>query len=89
MTLYVKAADAASVEAGMKVIINGKEYEISDVAAEPVPADGSFNEYTLHVGNLQKGEWVYPVTVEGDFTDGIYSAEIVTESVSPISFVIN
>ena len=89
MTLYVKAADIASVETGMKVIINDKEYEIADIATEPVSADGSFNEYTLHVGDLQKGEWVYPVMVEGDLTDGIYTAEIVTESISPISFVIN
>lgn len=89
MTLYVKADDITFVKTGMKVIINDKEYEVADIAGKPVSADGSFNEYTLHVGNFQKGEWVYPVTVDGDFADGIYSAEIITESVSPISFVIN
>lgn len=89
MTLYVKTSDIASVKTGMKVIINDKEYAVTGIATEPVSADGNFSEYALHVGNLQKGEWVYPVTVEGDFADGIYSAEIVIESISPISFVIN
>ena len=89
ITVYVKENDIEQIEEGMKVIVNGAEYEISDVAEYPVAVGNDFSEYALHIGNLQKGEWVYPVAVNGESDDGIQLADIVVESISPISFVIN
>lgn len=90
INLYIKEADIGSVKENMKVIINGAEYEISDIAEYPVVAGNDFSEYVLHKGNLKAGEWVYPaVILGGECAAGIYEAEIVVESVSPISFVIN
>lgn len=89
MTLYVKEADIASVEEGMKVTVGDLECTVTAIAAQPVAVDGAFTDYALHVGGLQTGEWVYAVTVSGALTDGVHSAEIVIESVSPMSFVLN
>lgn len=89
ITVYVKEADIKSVKAGMKVVVDGKEYEITDISAQPVSVGDNFSEYTLHLGNLQNGEWVYPIDVSGEVDDGIHSASIVIESISPISFIIN
>lgn len=89
MTCYVKEADIASVETGMTVVVNETEYEIAEIAAEPMAVNADFSDYVLHIGNLQTGEWVYPVTVAGTFADGNYSAKIVIDSVSPMSFVLN
>lgn len=89
MTVYVKEADIASVEKGMTVLIGDTECEITEISAQPVAVDGTFTDYALHVGGLQVGEWVYAVTVSGEFADGVHSAEIVIESVAPMSFVLN
>lgn len=89
ITVYVKEGDIKSVKAGMKVIVNNKECEITNIPLQPVSVGDNFSDYTLHLGKFQNGEWVYPVDVSGEVDDGIHSASIVIESVSPISFVIN
>lgn len=89
MTVYVKKADIASIEEGMTVRFGDKEGTITEIAAEPTPVDASFTDYALHVGNLVNGEWVYAVKVSGSFADGVHNAEIVIESVSPMSFILN
>ena len=89
ITVYVKESDIEQIKEDMKVIIGNKECEITDIAVQPVVVGDDFPEYALHVGNLQNGEWVYPVSVSGESDDGIQRADIVVESISPISFVIN
>ena len=89
ITMYVKEADIREIEAGMKVKTEGGEFEITSVDAQPVTVDEAFSEYVCHVGNLQQGEWVFAVTCSGEAGEGVYAVKIVTESVSPMSFVIN
>lgn len=89
MTVYVKESDIASVEPGMVVRIGDVEYTASEIASEPIVVDDAFTDYALHVGELVKGEWVYPVKVSGESSEGVHNAEIVIESVSPISFIMN
>ena len=48
-----------------------------------------FTEYMRHVGGLQEGEWVFEVQLEADCPDGVYAAQIVVDSVAPMSFVLN
>lgn len=89
MNVYIKEEDYDLVKAGMNVSINDKDYTLSAISGEPIALDSEFSEYALRIGALQMGEWVYTAEVNGIFDDGVYSAKIVTESVSPISFVIN
>ncbi|MGN0154813.1 MAG: hypothetical protein ACI4A3_10190 [Lachnospiraceae bacterium] len=89
MTVYVKESDIASVEPGMEVWIGDVEYTVSEIASEPIVVDDAFTDYALHVGELVKGEWVYPVKVSGESSEGVHNAEIVIDSVSPISFIMN
>lgn len=86
---YVSEKDAPSVKAGMSVTVDGHEYKVVSVSAEPVQITDSFDSYALHLGGFSVGEWVYSVTVDAAIPDGVYQAEIVTDSVSPISFVFN
>lgn len=37
----------------------------------------------------QPGEWIYEIDVDGTFTDGSYEASLITEEVSPLSFLFN
>lgn len=86
---YVKEADMGSVKAGMPVHVGEREYEVALVEAQPVSVTDEIGSYVLHLGELQTGEWVYPVIVNTELEDGIYRAAITIESVSPISFIIN
>ena len=86
---YVSEADVAKITQDNIVRIGDEEYAVTDIAAEPVAVDESFTAYTLHISGLSAGEWVYPVTVSAELPDGVYEASIVTDSVSPISFLLN
>lgn len=88
---YVKESSISSIEIGMPVIINNEEYSITEIAAQPVQTDESFSDYLLHTGSFSDGEWVYGLTLDSACgQDGaVYKAEIITESVAPMSFVIN
>ena len=85
----VKENEINSVKTDMPVIVDGKEYKISEISSKPVAVGDEIEDYAKHLGNLQNGEWVYVASVEGNLQEGIYSAEIVVDSVSPIKFVTN
>ena len=87
--IYVKEADAEKIAVGMTVRVDDNEYTVSEISAEPSRVDGTMSEYAIHASGLTVGEWVYAVKVNGDFTDGVQKAEIVIESISPISFILN
>ena len=87
--IYVKEADAEKIAVGMTVRVDDNEYTISEIPTEPVRVDGTMSEYAIHASGLTSGEWVYAVSLNGDFTDGVHKAEIVIESISPISFILN
>ena len=87
--IYVKEADAEKIEVGMTVRVGDKEYTISEIPTEPRRVDSTISEYAIHASGLVEGEWVYAVKVNGDFADGVQKAEIVIESISPISFILN
>ncbi len=89
LTVYVKEADIDSIEEGMTVRIGDKEGKITEISTTPTTVDGTFSDYALHVGNLVNGEWVFAIRVSGEFTDGVHNADIVVESVSPMSFILN
>ena len=88
---FAKEADVAKIESGMCVRIGENAFTVQQVSASPIAVgqDENFSEYLLHVGGLQVGEWVYEVVLSGELADGVYAAEIVVDSVSPLSFVFN
>ena len=86
---YVKESDIGSVQEGMEVRIGEDTFTISRIEREPVTVTADLDEYLLHTGELKEGEWVYPVTLDGTAPAGIYPAEIVTEQISPMSFLTN
>ena len=89
VTAYVRQAEADKVQADAAVMIGAAEGKVLAVSREPEQVDDSFTEYMRHVGGFQAGEWVYAVAVEAACPDGVYAAQIVIDSVSPLSFVLN
>ena len=88
VTIYVKEADVASIENGMTVRIGDKEGAVIEIATSPVVVDATFTDYTLHVGSLVNGEWVFAIKVSGEFADGVHNAEIVIDTMRGINILV-
>ena len=87
--VYVKEADIEKIAVGMTVRVGDEEYAVSEISTEPIRVDDTMSEYAIHASGLTAGEWVYAVKLNGDIADGVHKAEIVIESISPISFILN
>lgn len=79
-----KIPDTATVR------IKTQSYSLADISKLPVPAKENMSSYALHLGNISEDEWVYYAPVyNAGLDDGIYKAEIIVESVSPVSLFTN
>ncbi len=84
---YVREADVARIAEGDAVRLSGGEYAVTAISKEPIAVDDRFTAYMLRLGGLSVGEWVYQVTLGAELPAGVYEASIVTDSVSPISYL--
>ncbi len=73
----------------MKVKIDDAEYDVSLRDPKPVTVWDTTDSYALFIGDMQPGEWVYEIDVDGSFSDGSYEARLITEKISPLSFIFN
>ena len=87
--IYVGESDVDKLEIGMTVRSEDRAYKITDIAKTPIKVDGSLTDYAIHASGLTVGEWVYVVSIDGEHSDGVQKADIVIESISPISFILN
>ncbi len=88
-TCYVTAEEAESFAPGMEVRMGDSTGSIASVASTPLKITDDFDDYALYLGGMNTGEWVIPVTVDISVQDGAYTAKIVLETISPISFMLN
>lgn len=86
---YVAEEDAAKVKTGMPIKVNGNEFAVSEISQRPICVSADMDPYLMHLGGFSEGEWMYEIIADVDIPDGTYKAEIVTESVSPMSFILN
>ena len=89
VTAYVRADDAEKIAADAPVSIGDATGKVVSMSKEPMRVDETFTEYMRHVGALQEGEWVYMLTLDVACEEGVHQAQIVIDSVSPLSFVLN
>ena len=89
VTLYVKDEDASSVLAGMEVRIGEDTAAVTAISPMPIKAQTELSDYACHVGGFGAEDWVHAVQTDALLPDGVHSAHIIVESISPISFVVN
>ncbi len=89
LTCYVRE-DEQGVQAGLTVRVEGESAKVLSVGAAPVAASTIGDAYTLHLGALAEGDWVVALPLgETALPDGSYTAQLIVDSVSPMSFVLN
>ncbi len=86
---YVSRQDYDAVEVGMPVRVNGEERTIASIARLPEEVSEQILVYIQHTECLQGATWVYAVELDEGVDEGVYAAEIVTESIAPASFLWN
>lgn len=88
---YVKEQSISQIQVGMAVDAESGSTTVASIAVVPVQVDDQFPEYLCYVGALSRGEWVYEVTLQDALGEegSIFAAQIVTESIAPLTFVVN
>ena len=90
VSCFISENDVDSIPDTATVQIETKSYPLANISKLPVPANDKMSSYAMHLGNIDKNEWVYYALVnEVELDDGIYKAKIIIESVSPISLLTN
>jgi len=87
--LFISEQYAASVEEGMVADIDGTEYTITYVSSEPYLAEDVLSDYSMHAGNFSYGEYIYYAEIDGTLKGGTYSVQIITETLSALTFLWN
>ena len=86
---YISENDMEKITDNAYARIENVEYNLDNISKLPVPASDVISSYVLHIGSFENDEWVYTAELESALEDGIYKTNIVVESVSPISLLMN
>lgn len=86
---YIKEADVTKVATGMPVKCGEDEFTVSSVGRVSDEADELLSDYAKYLLKASDGEWIRPVTINGTTKDGVFEARIITESINPITFILN
>jgi hypothetical protein len=87
--IYLTYDQVDKVSRGMIVRVDDCEGTVVDVDYSPIKVNDEFDIYTKQLGKMTDDEWYYDASVDIDLEDGVYSSEIVIDSVSPIYFLFN
>lgn len=85
---YISENDINNVKVGQIFEVSGANCEV--IAIDSTPMQGKeLSPLMLHALNITAEDWVYKATINGNISDGEYEAYILTESISPMSFIFN
>jgi hypothetical protein len=85
--IYLTYDQVGKVDSGMTVRVDNCEGTIVGVDYSPIKINDEFDIYTKQLGKMTEDEWYYDASVDIDLEDGVYSSDIVIDSVSPIYFL--
>lgn len=86
---YISENDIDEISDSAYVRINDEKYALTDISNLPILVKNLLSPYGLHLADFDESEWAYTSSLNTSLQDGVYKAEIVTESVSPISLLMN
>ena len=84
-----KYMSKGNISIGMKVECGENEYTIIEMDGQALEARAVLSDYERHLGGFENGEWVQALQLEEAVPEGAYSANVIIDSVSPISFIFN
>ena len=90
-TVQCYVTDVSAIREGCSVQVGGKEGTVSSVSARPISREEAVekcggDEYDVYCLGLSDWNYVVEITAAG-VPDGLVTASVVTDAVSPISFL--
>lgn len=85
---YIGENDINQVKIGQRFDVSGTDCEIIEIEGTPVQGK-ELSPLMLRALKLTGEDWVYKAIIKGNISDGEYETFILTESVSPMSFLLN
>lgn len=87
---YVRESDYAKVTRDDEVRLDGNTFLISSMDSEAQRAETVLNDYAMHLGEIDEGEYVHALTLEDcPAAEGSYASSVVVERIPAISFLWN
>ncbi len=86
---YVTEDAINAVVQNKMAAIDGQKITLEPSSLEPIVITDSTNVYIRLAGGLNVGDIVYEIPVSDSLDEGVYSATVTTETVSPISLLLN
>lgn len=86
---YVKEASASAITMNTALTIDGHAARIVGIGKAPIQLTEEGSEYLLHLGGFSADDRVIALRIETDAPAGEYAVSLVTNSVSPMSFILN
>ncbi|MBQ3787013.1 MAG: hypothetical protein II799_07030 [Lachnospiraceae bacterium] len=87
--LYVEASEISKIRGGLEVEIDETEGKVISLGLNGSKAYEVLGDLALTESGYSPGDVLYEVEAEIDLPNGIYMAEIITDSVSPMSFLLD
>ena len=87
--LYVEASEISKIRGGLEVEIDETEGKVISLGLNGSKAYEGLGDLALTESGYSPGDVLYEVEAEIDMPNGIYMAEIITDSVSPMSFLLD
>ena len=84
---FISEKDIGEVSEDTKFRINGRSYGAKVISDKPGKVSETVPEYAAHLAGFDGDDWVYAAVLDAEFPDGVYAADIITTSVSPISLL--
>ena len=88
-TCYVPKKALENVLADKTVTLNGERFALKVTSLREKQLSEEEDMAILLAGDYAAGDEVYPMLLENAPAEGIYTGTIVTESITPISFLFN
>ena len=89
VTCVVSYDDMEGVSEHPSVEVNGQTYALDVLSPEPGVISEETDVYTRLAGDYDMGTVVYTVKVDGELAEGTYTGKVVTESLQPMSLLLN
>lgn len=86
---YINPDNAVAISEGMSITVNGQTGTVMSVSDMPIMLPEDADPYLMYIGGYNAGDFAYTAELSVDgLSDGVYEANVITESIKPISFVI-
>ena len=87
---YIREDQGSKIEVGMQVEIPKEEasFEIISMETQGLNIPDSYN-YLQHLVGVTSLDYVFRMSGPCELKDGYYSGKVITESVSPLTFILN